>query len=137
MTVSACALMLFLFRVAWQTWRTATLVMSFLAGVIVSLQYLVYGIHSLARLAARAVGAGRRLVLRAVARRTTTIDTEVGTVVGDAVEKTPQSPFSPPPCAIGEALAQLPPAPVLAPNGVITEEPVQEEDVGARRIPVS
>ncbi|KAK7686479.1 hypothetical protein QCA50_010075 [Cerrena zonata] len=45
MFVSACALMVFLFTVAWETWPTAVLVMSFAAGILVSLQYLVFGVH--------------------------------------------------------------------------------------------
>ena len=37
--------MVFLFTVAWEAWPTAVLVMSFVAGILVSLQYLVFGVH--------------------------------------------------------------------------------------------
>ncbi|KAI0370138.1 hypothetical protein BV20DRAFT_322538 [Pilatotrama ljubarskyi] len=45
MFVSALALMLFLLGVAWTAWPTAVLVMSFVAGVLLTSQFLVYGIH--------------------------------------------------------------------------------------------
>ncbi|CAL1693780.1 unnamed protein product [Somion occarium] len=45
MFISACALMAFLFSVAWEAWPTAVLVMSFIAGILVSLQYLIFGVH--------------------------------------------------------------------------------------------
>ncbi|KAI0749014.1 hypothetical protein BC629DRAFT_1598971 [Irpex lacteus] len=41
--VSSCALMLFLLAVAWDAWPTAVLVMCFLAGILLTLQYLVFG----------------------------------------------------------------------------------------------
>ncbi|KAI0352199.1 hypothetical protein OH77DRAFT_1498079 [Trametes cingulata] len=45
MFVSALALMLFLLGVAWTAWPTAVLVMSFVAGLLLTSQFLVYGIH--------------------------------------------------------------------------------------------
>ncbi|EIW63722.1 uncharacterized protein TRAVEDRAFT_41151 [Trametes versicolor FP-101664 SS1] len=45
MFVSTLALMLFLLGVAWTAWPTAVLVMSFVAGVLLSSQFLVFGIH--------------------------------------------------------------------------------------------
>ncbi|KAH7906824.1 hypothetical protein BJ138DRAFT_1071217 [Hygrophoropsis aurantiaca] len=45
MFISACALMTFLLVVAWSAWPTAVLVMSFVAGTVVSLQFIVYGVH--------------------------------------------------------------------------------------------
>ncbi|KAH9914722.1 hypothetical protein B0H21DRAFT_828294 [Amylocystis lapponica] len=47
MFLSAVALMVFLLGVAWAAWPAAVLVMSFLAGTLVSLQYLVFGCHRL------------------------------------------------------------------------------------------
>ncbi|KAG1772588.1 hypothetical protein EV702DRAFT_1133410 [Suillus placidus] len=45
MFVSACALMVFLLSVAWSAWPTAVLVMCFIAGVLISLQFIIYGLH--------------------------------------------------------------------------------------------
>ncbi|KAG1844315.1 hypothetical protein DFJ58DRAFT_802764, partial [Suillus subalutaceus] len=45
MFVSACALMAFLLSVAWSAWPTAVLVMCFIAGSLISLQFIVYGLH--------------------------------------------------------------------------------------------
>ncbi|OBZ66030.1 hypothetical protein A0H81_14009 [Grifola frondosa] len=52
---SALALMLFLLGVAWGAWPTAVLVMSFVAGTLVSLQYLVFGCHRFVNLLVWAV----------------------------------------------------------------------------------
>ncbi|KAH7910097.1 hypothetical protein BJ138DRAFT_1065884 [Hygrophoropsis aurantiaca] len=43
MFVSACALMIFLLVVAWSAWPTAVLVMCIVSGVVVTLQFIVYG----------------------------------------------------------------------------------------------
>lgn len=43
--VSVCALLVFLLAVAWGAWSTAVLVMCCAAGVLLTLQYLVYGAH--------------------------------------------------------------------------------------------
>lgn len=43
--VAVCALLAFLLAVAWGAWSTAVLVMCCGAGVILTLQYLVYGAH--------------------------------------------------------------------------------------------
>jgi hypothetical protein len=48
LTVSALALVSFLCAVAWAAWPTAVLVMCVITGVLVSLQFLVYGFHRLA-----------------------------------------------------------------------------------------
>ncbi|CCL99059.1 uncharacterized protein FIBRA_01070 [Fibroporia radiculosa] len=45
MFLSALALMLFLLSVAWAAWSTAVLVMSCFAGVLFSMQYLIFGCH--------------------------------------------------------------------------------------------
>ncbi|KAG2101341.1 uncharacterized protein F5147DRAFT_709205 [Suillus discolor] len=45
MFVSACALMAFLLAVAWSAWPTAVLAMCFIAGVLISLQFIIYGLH--------------------------------------------------------------------------------------------
>ncbi|KAL6303935.1 hypothetical protein BKA93DRAFT_826150 [Sparassis latifolia] len=47
MFLSAVTLMVFLLGVAWTRWPTAVLVMSCVAGTLVSLQYLVFGFHRL------------------------------------------------------------------------------------------
>ncbi|OSX66820.1 hypothetical protein POSPLADRAFT_1072046 [Postia placenta MAD-698-R-SB12] len=66
MFLSALALTLFLLIVAWSAAPSAVLVLSFLAGVLVSLQYLVFGCHRAfnfviwaCRGAWRVLGAGR------------------------------------------------------------------------------
>ncbi|KAI0077437.1 hypothetical protein K474DRAFT_1707316 [Panus rudis PR-1116 ss-1] len=46
----ACSLMVFLLTIAWEAWPSAVLVMSFMAGILVSLQYLVFGIHRICNL---------------------------------------------------------------------------------------
>jgi hypothetical protein len=46
--VSVLALVGFLGAVAWVAWPTAVLVMCGIAGVLVSLQFIVYGFHRLA-----------------------------------------------------------------------------------------
>ncbi|KAL4248404.1 hypothetical protein ABKN59_006838 [Abortiporus biennis] len=45
MFISSLSLTTFLLTVAWEAWPTAVIVMSFLAGILVGLQYLVYGVH--------------------------------------------------------------------------------------------
>lgn len=45
MFTSALALMIFLLSVAWTAWPTAVLVMSFITGLLVSLQFIVYSVH--------------------------------------------------------------------------------------------
>ena len=45
MLLSAVSLMLFLGLVAYGAWPQAVLVISFLVGFIMTLQFLVYGIH--------------------------------------------------------------------------------------------
>ncbi|KAH9830513.1 uncharacterized protein C8Q71DRAFT_368996 [Rhodofomes roseus] len=45
MLVSATCLAAFLLNVAWAEWPSAVLVVSFLAGVLCTLQYLVFGCH--------------------------------------------------------------------------------------------
>jgi hypothetical protein len=70
MGTSALALTGFLIRVAWSAWPSATLVMSVLAGTIVGLQYLVWVVHSAARLVVWGIKAIRRVILRGLARKT-------------------------------------------------------------------
>ena len=45
--LSASSLMVFLLTVAYDAWPTAVLVMSFIAGIMMSLQYLIFGFHRL------------------------------------------------------------------------------------------
>ncbi|KAI0094165.1 hypothetical protein BDY19DRAFT_988042 [Irpex rosettiformis] len=56
--VAACALMVFLLNVAWMAWPVAVLVMCFVAGVLVTLQYLVFGVR---RVVGGVVWVGRRV----------------------------------------------------------------------------
>jgi hypothetical protein len=46
--ISVLALVGFLGAMAWTAWPAAVLVMCIFAGVLVSLQYIVYGIHCIA-----------------------------------------------------------------------------------------
>ena len=45
MLISSIALLAFMFFVSFQVWPQAVLVVSFLAGVLVTLQYLLFGAH--------------------------------------------------------------------------------------------
>ncbi|KAI0714531.1 hypothetical protein C8Q76DRAFT_427469 [Earliella scabrosa] len=45
MFLSALSLMAFLLAVAWKAWPSAVLVMSFVAGFLLTSQFLVYGVH--------------------------------------------------------------------------------------------
>ncbi|KAI0674017.1 hypothetical protein C8Q78DRAFT_666780 [Trametes maxima] len=45
MFISTLALMFFLLSVAWTAWPTAVLVMSFVAGLLLSSQFLIFGVH--------------------------------------------------------------------------------------------
>ncbi|KAI0687977.1 hypothetical protein BC835DRAFT_1419527 [Cytidiella melzeri] len=58
--VSACALMVFLLTVAWSAWPTAVLVMCFGAGLLLMLQYLVFGVQ---RVVSCLVWAVRRIAM--------------------------------------------------------------------------
>ncbi|KAF8554755.1 hypothetical protein OG21DRAFT_1508501 [Imleria badia] len=64
---SAFALMTFLLSVAWTAWPTAVLVMSFMAGVLVSLQFIVYGMHCVVVFIAEVIRSIRRGIWRFVA----------------------------------------------------------------------
>ena len=48
MLISSIALLAFMFFVSFQVWPQAVLVISFLAGVLVTLQYLLFGVHRIA-----------------------------------------------------------------------------------------
>ncbi|KAI0347642.1 hypothetical protein BDW22DRAFT_1349674 [Trametopsis cervina] len=64
--VATCALMVFLLVVAWGAWPGAVLVMCFGAGIVLTIQYLVYGVRMLGEgivRAARIVRRGIRAVL--------------------------------------------------------------------------
>ena len=45
MLISSIALLAFMFFVSFHVWPQAVLVISFLAGVLVTLQYLLFGAH--------------------------------------------------------------------------------------------
>ncbi|KAF8880094.1 hypothetical protein CPB84DRAFT_1851933 [Gymnopilus junonius] len=69
--LSALSLMAFLGIVAYDAWPSAVLMLSFLVGIIMSLQFLVYGIHWCAKKVAaggRAGGRGVVSVVRVVRR---------------------------------------------------------------------
>ncbi|KAI0312830.1 hypothetical protein OF83DRAFT_1086747 [Amylostereum chailletii] len=55
--LAALSLALFLVSVAWTAWPSAVLVLSFLAGMLVCLQFLVYGVQQAALAIARGVRA--------------------------------------------------------------------------------
>lgn len=61
MLVSSIALLAFMLSVSFQVWPQAVLVVSFLAGILVTLQYLLFGAHRIVlgiRWVFRRVGAG-------------------------------------------------------------------------------
>lgn len=62
--ISAVSLTGFLALVAFGTWPEAVLVLCFFIGVVMSLQYLVYGIHVAARTVAQGGRAGRDHIVR-------------------------------------------------------------------------
>jgi len=45
MFLSSCALLAFMFLVAFEVWPKAVMILSFFAGILVSLQYLLFGAH--------------------------------------------------------------------------------------------
>ena len=47
MLISSIALLAFMFFVSFTVWPQAVLVVSFMAGVLVTLQYLLFGAHQL------------------------------------------------------------------------------------------
>ncbi|KZT63633.1 hypothetical protein DAEQUDRAFT_733601 [Daedalea quercina L-15889] len=82
MLVSVACLAVFLLTVAWAEWPSAVLVVSFLAGVLFTLQYLVFGCHRMFNFTAWCV----RRVWRALVSRPTGRETEGSAVVGDVGE---------------------------------------------------
>ena len=62
MVTSACALTTFLALVAYDAWPMGVLVTCFLWGVLMTLQFFVYGVHW----AGKTVVAGGRMVRRGV-----------------------------------------------------------------------
>lgn len=67
MFTSAFALMTFLLSVVWTAWPTAVLVVSFMAGVLVSLQFIVYGVHCAVVFVAQVARTVGRGILRCLA----------------------------------------------------------------------
>jgi hypothetical protein len=47
MFLSSCALLVFMLLVSFEVWPKAVLVVAFFAGLLVSLQYLLFGAHRL------------------------------------------------------------------------------------------
>ncbi|KAF9524634.1 hypothetical protein CPB83DRAFT_886178 [Crepidotus variabilis] len=66
MFIASLSLMAFLGLVAFNTWPQAVLAFCFLVGVVMTLQFLVYGVHIAAKTVATGGRAGGRQVLRAV-----------------------------------------------------------------------
>jgi hypothetical protein len=64
MFLSALSLMAFLGRVAYNAWPEAVIVMCLVFGIIMSLQFLVYGAHW----CSRRLADGARLMAREIAR---------------------------------------------------------------------
>ncbi len=64
--ISAVSLMGFLSLVAFATWPGAVLVLCFVVGILMSLQFLVYGVHLAAKTVAYQGRAGGRRVIRAL-----------------------------------------------------------------------
>lgn len=60
--------MAFLIAVAWSAWPNAVLVMCFLAGVLISLQFIIYGLHCLVVCMAETVRVVRRGLMWCVRR---------------------------------------------------------------------
>lgn len=61
MLISSIALLAFMFFVSFQVWPQAVLSVSFLAGILVTLQYLLFGAHRIVlgiRWVFRRIGAG-------------------------------------------------------------------------------
>ncbi|KAF9227051.1 hypothetical protein BS17DRAFT_774855 [Gyrodon lividus] len=67
MFASAFALMTFLLSVAWSAWPNAVLVMSFVAGMLISLQFIVYGLHCVVVFIVEVMRGIRRGVFRCLA----------------------------------------------------------------------
>ena len=65
MALSTVSLMSFLLAVAWTAWPTAVLVMSFVAGFLLTSQFVVFGIHRLINFGVWTV----RVAWRAAVRR--------------------------------------------------------------------
>jgi hypothetical protein len=116
MMLSATALMVFLLGVAWRAWRAAVLVMCFVAGLVGTLQYLVYGLHQVVKLLGRGGRAVRRRVLGACAPAAAAAGAvekgvlEKGQVEEKEKDEMKGSDMGPagPRCVIAEALAQSP-----------------------------
>lgn len=64
--IAAVSLMGFLSLVAFATWPEAVLVLCFVVGILMSLQFLVYGVHLAAKTVANGGRAGGRQVIRAL-----------------------------------------------------------------------
>ena len=61
MLISSIALLAFMLFVSFQVWPQAVLFISFLAGLLVTLQYLLFGVHRMAlgiRWVFKRIGAG-------------------------------------------------------------------------------
>ncbi|EJF67498.1 hypothetical protein DICSQDRAFT_165322 [Dichomitus squalens LYAD-421 SS1] len=63
MAISIFSLMLFLLAVAWTAWPTAVLVMSFVAGFLLTSQFVIFGIHRLINLVVWVIRVSWRTVM--------------------------------------------------------------------------
>jgi hypothetical protein len=68
--LSAVSLTGFLALVAFGTWPEAVLILCFFVGVIMSLQYLVYGVHIAARTVANGGRVGRDHIMQVLVKPT-------------------------------------------------------------------
>ncbi|KII93001.1 hypothetical protein PLICRDRAFT_35169 [Plicaturopsis crispa FD-325 SS-3] len=105
MLTSALALMLFLLAVAWDAWPSAVLAICFFAGITLSLQFILYGVHRFVKLVISGIRAIARGVqwLRASLRRSSA-EAPSGTASAAATANAPAIPprsvLRPPPRSI-------------------------------------
>ncbi len=64
MALSTVSLMAFLLAVAWTAWPTAVLVMSFVAGFLLTSQFIIFGLHRLIKFVVWTVRVAWRAVVR-------------------------------------------------------------------------
>ncbi len=119
MALSTVSLMAFLLAVAWTAWPTAVLVMSFVAGFLLTSQFVIFGLHRLINLVVWTV----RVAWRAVVRGRSAPCPEAQLRPQGADEQ-------------GEPRIEMPvprpcpsPAPVVAASGYLTADPKAQCEV--------
>ncbi|KAI1791999.1 hypothetical protein LXA43DRAFT_370993 [Ganoderma leucocontextum] len=116
MALSTVSLMAFLLAVAWTAWPTAVLVMSFVAGFLLTSQFVVFGIHRLINFVIWAV----RVAWRAVMRRKSPPCPEARLRPQGPGLREPRIEM-PVPC-----VSRVPVGPVVATLGYLTADPKTE-----------